>query len=158
MVPVVYAAKRTPTIYHIDQNCHHALRIKVLQAISLTAAMAGWWQPPGTHAGGNTDIQPVRPCYDCHKNVWAAYWNCFDIRDHPYACSLLPKKRPLLNTDSSADSDDSSITSSSDVITVVEAQAEDDQANADIEFGREASEDSGPFVLDADLGSDSPGR
>jgi hypothetical protein len=41
MVPVVYATKRTPTIYHIAQDCHHASRIKDLQAISLTVASPG---------------------------------------------------------------------------------------------------------------------
>ena len=76
MVPVVYAAKRNPIIYHIAQSCHHASHIKDLQAISLTVGMAGWWQPPKNPAGGNTGtvIEPLRPCYDCHKHVWAESW------------------------------------------------------------------------------------
>ena len=158
MVPQVYVAKRNPTIYHSVQCCGHAARVKDLQTISLTVAMAGWWQPPRCHRRGNAtgkDIGPLRPCYDCHKHVYAEYWKAFDIKEHPWAVSLLsnrPQKRHWpFNDDNSADSDDSSASGSSDVITVPEASPE-------IKLVHEASEDSDTeaMVLDADLDSDAP--
>lgn len=134
MVPVVYISKTRPTRYHTVQTCGHASRIKDLQFIALTVAMAGWWQPamgnPEDNAG--VDVRPLHPCLDCHKHVYAKYWRVFNITEHPWAVDLLPLKRHMPLTDSSADSDDSSI--SSDVIVC--------QHSPVIELVHEASEDS----------------
>lgn len=148
LVPLVYVAKRSPTIYHSVQSCGHASRVKDLLAISLTVAMAGWWRPPRGRAAG-MHIEPLRPCLDCHKHIYAMYWKAFDIEEHPWAVDLWAgKRRRLSNDDSSADSDDSSYTSSSDVITVVRTP-DIELVDEDIDEDNEDSDNS-PMVLDDD--------